>query len=455
MKRFVIRKAISMLGRGESKYPVKVVFANGTTYQNLPGTPEVTLVFKTSLAEWRSIIFNYVGFMESYRDSLLDIEGDNALAKLIRMSYELSATRGTHREAFNPTVKLRDMLLEHRQNNRRYLQEKKNLYHHYNMPAEFFHYMTGELYGYTEGLYETGLESQDEAQFKKYDYMCRKLCLKPGDKVIEVGSAWGTLSMLMAKKYGAEVVNYGIVAEQNRIMHQRLKDKGLEDQVKIVVRDHRELVNERERYDKYVSLGVYEHAGKDCQEDWIKSIAACLKPGGIGVLTMTGRMEHRLIDYLIAKYVWFGCYLPSLANVLKLMEKYDLNLVDLENSRFHYADTMQVMLDHMLMHWPQIQAIDSKLFDEKFKRIWMMYYTGSIEAFHAPRQTLQAFQLVFVKGRKDVYPRTRDFLYNQPYDLKEIADYAVPFRQRGPMSGEAPPSSIEFNPGARTSAHGN
>ena len=344
------------------------------------------------------------------------------------------------------------MLLEHRNNNRRYLQEKKNLYHHYNMPAEFFHLMNGELYGYTEGYYETGKETQDDAQFKKYDYICRKMCLKPGDKVIEVGSAWGTMAMIMAKKFGAEVVNYGIVEEQNRIMRQRIKDKGLENKIKIEVRDARELISERERYDKYVSLGVFEHAGKDCQEEWIGAIAECLKPGGIGVLTMTGRMEEQFLDYLVAKNVWFGCYLPSLGNVMKLMERHGLSIVDVENSSFHYADTMEVMRGKMLEHWKEIQAINPELFTEKFKRIWMYYYTGAIEAFRAERQTLHAFQLVFVKGRKDIYPRTRDFLYKQPFTTDEIADYAVPFQTAGPYSAAATPSSIEFNPVAKTPA---
>ncbi|HEY4487194.1 MAG TPA: class I SAM-dependent methyltransferase [Candidatus Paceibacterota bacterium] len=447
MMQYAIRKVVSLLGQSESKFPIKVIFANGNTYQNLPGDPEVTIVFKSRTAELRSFIFNYVGFVEAYHDCEIDIEGEDALRKLIRMSYEVSY-KYKKKKGFqipNPLIAVRDIFLEHRYNNKHYLQAKKNLYHHYNMPAEFFHLMNGELYGYTEGYYETGEEKQDEAQYKKYDYMCRKLCLKRGDKVIEVGSAWGSMSMIMAKKYGADVVNYGLVDEQNRIMRERIKDKGLEDKIKIEVRDHRELKYERERYDKYVSLGVFEHAGKDCQEEWIEAIAACLKPGGIGVMTFTGRMgEDKLMDYIIEKYIWFGCYLPSLASVLKLLEKYELNIVDIEESRFQYADTMQVMLDHVLKNWPKINEIDPTLFNEQFKRIWTLYYTGSIESFRTEGNTNHAFQVVFVKGRGDVYPRTRNFLYEKPYELREIADYAVPFTKEGPMSAAVPPSSIEF-----------
>lgn len=425
MKRLAIRMVIGAYRNSASKFPIKVVFSNGSTYQNLPGKPQVTLVFKNNRAEWRTFFFDYVGFMESFREGDIDIEGEDAVRKLIRMCYEL--TPSTRASGFtNPLNAIRYAWQEWRRNNKRYLQEKANLYHHYNLPAEFFHIMTGELYGYTEGYFETGKETQNEAQYKKYEYMCRKLCLKKGDKLVEVGTAWGTLALMAAKKYGAEVVNYGIVKGQNRVLRERIARMGLQGRIVTQERDARELRHERERYDKYVSLGVFEHAGKDAQRDWIESIAACLKQGGIGVITFTGHMRHRPMDYLISKYVWFGCHLPSLAETLQYMEDNELNVVDVENARFHYADTMEMMLRNMHEHWPEIRKINPRIFDERFKRIWTVYYLGAIEAFRAEHKTFHAFQLVFVKGRKDVYPRTRKFLYRKKFDTSDMQEYEVP-----------------------------
>ncbi len=433
MKRFVLRKAFSYLAKSDSQFPLKVVFANGSTYQNLPGDAEITVRFNTNFSEWMTFFLNYIGFIEMYRLGEVDIEGPDgdkeATRKLLRMSYEMR--KSPLEKTVNPVAWAFKRWQEWRLNNRSYLQEKRNLYAHYNMPAEFFHYMNGELYGYTEGYYQTGHETQNEAQFKKYDYMCRKLRLKPGDKVVEVGSAWGTMALMMAKKYGAHVVNYGLVDEQNRIMMERIIHMGLQDKIRIEKRDCRELGHERERYDKYVSLGVLEHAGKDCVEDWIKNISEALKPGGIGVITNVGHYSRYYTDYIIGKYIWRGCYFPSMGDIFKYCEKYDLHIVDLEDTHFLYADTMEVMLSKMLEHWDKIQAINPKIYNESFRRIWMLYYLGSIEGFKSKHSALQTFQYTFVKGRGDVYPKTRGFLYNKPFDTSDMYEYEVPLGQDG------------------------
>lgn len=397
------------------------------------GGAEIVVRFNTNKGEWRTVLLNYIGFIEAYRIGEIDIEGKDgsveALRKIIRMSNELK--KSPLERHFNPIASAFKLVQEWRLNNRSYLQEKKNLYVHYNMPAEFFHYMCGELYGYTEGYYQTGQETQNEAQFKKYDYMCRKLRLKPGDKVVEVGSAWGTMALMMAKKYGAQVVNYGLVDEQNRIMMERVLHMGLEDKIKIEKRDCRELGHEKERYDKYVSLGVLEHAGKDCVEDWIRNIADALKPGGIGVITNVGHYNRYYTDYIIGRYIWRGCYFPKMGDIFQYFEKYDLHVVDLEDTHFLYADTMEVMLAKMHEHWDKIHAINPEIFDEKFKRIWTLYYLGSIEGFRSKHSALQTFQYTFVKGRGDVYPKTRGFLYSRPFDTSDMQEYEIPLGQDG------------------------
>src|SRR3989344_3828849 len=429
MKRYAIRKAFSYFSKSTSKFPIKVIFSNGSTYQNIKGNAEITVRFNSSKGEWRTILLNYIGFVEAYRIGEVDIEGSDALRKLMRMSWEM---RGSPREkTYNPIAAIFKWVQEYRLNNRSYLQEKRNLYAHYNMPAEFFHYMNGELYGYTEGYYETGTENQNEAQFKKYDYIWRKLRLQPGDNVAEVGSAWGTMALMMAKKYGARVVNYWLVDEQNLIMWERVIKMGLQDKVTIEQRDCRELGHEKERYDKYVSLGVLEHAGKDCVEDWIRNISEALKPGGIGVMTNVGYMSRQYTDYIIGKYIWRGCYFPNMGDVFRYFEKYDLHLVDLEDTHFQYADTMEVMVAKMHEHWEKIHAINPKIFDEKFKRIWMLYYFGSIEAFRSKHSGLQTFQYTFVKGRGEVYTKTREFLYEKPFDTSDMHEYEVPLGQDG------------------------
>lgn len=428
MKKYILKKAFGRLKKSKSNFPIQIIFSNGKITNLSDKDPEITIHFKTQGAEIYTLLLQNIGFTEKYRIGQIDILGQDALRKLVRMTFELN----THnKKSFNLIAYTFKFFQERKLNNKKYLQEKKNLFAHYNMPAEFFHLMTGELYGYTEGYYETERENQNEAQYKKYDYMCRKLLLKPNDKVVEVGSAWGTMALLMADKYGCDVTNYGLIPEQNRIFESRVKKMGLENKIKNENRDCRELGFEKEKYDKYVSLGVLEHAGKDCLEDWIKNISECLKPNGIGLITNVGQINNSYTKYIIGKYIWRGCYFPTMSEVLELLEKYDLNLVDLEETHFLYANTMEVMLSKMLEHWDKIHAINPDLFDEKFKRIWSMYYIGSIEGFRSMNGFLHTFQYVFVKGRAEVYPKTRDFLYKKPFDTNEMYKYFVPLGQDG------------------------
>lgn len=426
MKRYVIRKKLTYtLPKSTFPYPTKIIFADGSSFDPVPGEPEIIIIFKTQVAEWKTLLLNYIGFCECYRAGDIDVEGDDALRKLIRMNY---AVPDAYKKC-DPLTWILERLQASRLDNKDRRVEIDNLYRHYNLPSDFFHYMTGELYGYTEGYYEHGNETQNEAQFKKYEYICRKLCLKKGDNVVEVGTAWGTMALLMAKRYGANVVNYGLVEGQNKVFEERIRAMGLEDRVRNVVRDARDLGEEKEKYDKYISLGVYEHAGESCFEEWLDNIARALKPGGIGVITFTGHMKHRTMEYFVGKYIWRGCYLLSLARVLEAMEQRNLHVVDIENTSFFYADTMRVMQDKLNEHWEKIRAIDPQLFDEKFKRTWNLYYVGASESFYAEGKTNhKAFQVTFVKGVKNVYPRTREFLYRQPFDTSAIPEYAVPFR---------------------------
>jgi len=252
----------------------------------------------------------------------------------------------------------------------------------------------------------------DQAQHNKFNYICRKLKLKPGIKMVEVGSGYGYMSILAAEKYGADVVNYGLVEEQNRIMRQWVSERKLNHKIKIVEKDHRELSNEPNTYDRYVSIGVYDMAGKDCHRDWIKGIAQSLKPGGIGLISTTGRMHSEPTDYFITKYIFPGAYCPSLAETLQLMEDYELTVLDIENLKYHYYLAINEWYERFIKSWDTIVKINPKLFNEQFKRKWSVYLLGSSEVFRTEHTNMSVYHIVFVKGKaQGFYSLTRDFLY--------------------------------------------
>jgi cyclopropane-fatty-acyl-phospholipid synthase len=427
MKRFLLRHILSKrLNAAEVKFPTEIIFANGTSYQLISGTPEITMRFETSWAEWSLVLFDDIGFIESYAKEKINFDQTDGLEKLVKLFRSTPTGHGL----VHPVAWLMTKWMAWRTNNARGKNViMRNLNQHYSLPSEFFHFMTGELYGYTEGYLENGAETQNEAQFKKYEHLCRRLRLFPDAEVVEVGTAWGTMSLLMANKYNVKVTNYGLVDRQNKIFERRIQSMGLGGRIRNVVRDARELGKEKNKYDRYVSLGVFEHAGYHCYEEWLENIALALKPGGVGVMTFTGYSDKRFIHYITDKYIWAGCYLPKIGDVLEKMEKHGLTMVDVENARFFYADTMKVMREKMNTNWETIQSIDPSIFTEHFRRIWNVYYLGAIESFYSEHSTLNAYQVTFVKGRADCYPRTKDFLYAEPLNTTDMKEYEIPLRK--------------------------
>ena len=405
MKRF-LRQIFKRITRGQTA-ALRVIFVDGATWQNRDGEPAVTIVFGTREAEARTVLLGYVGFFEAYFDGDVDINGDRAVARLIRMGF----ASDYHYRA-NPLLLAKRRYLEWRDSNRNFAQAKANAKRHYGLPFEFFRLVLGDDCLYAEGYWLEGTTSLADAQRQRCDYICRKLLLRPGDRLVEVGSGWGAMAILAAEKYGAEVVNYGLVPEQNRVMQARLEQRELTGRVRIVELDHRDLIREPGAYDRYVSVGVYEHAGRSCQPVWIESIATALNPGGVGMISTTSYIKEFATEFLTIKYVFPGGSVPSLPRTLELLDKYGLHVVDVEDLSWHYQRTAEHWLTNFEARWPEIQAIDPQFFTERFRRIWNYYLCGIIEGFRPQGGNLNVHHITFTKG-KGHYPKMRTFMYSR------------------------------------------
>jgi cyclopropane-fatty-acyl-phospholipid synthase len=404
--KWYLRQIFKRLAGGQTA-ALQVTFADGTMWRNRDGEPAVAIVFRTRGAERRTALLGYVGFFEAYFDGDIDINGARAVARLMRMAYTAD-----YRYRANPLLAAMRRYLEWRDSNRDFTQAKANARLHYGLPFEFFRLMLGDDCLYAEGYWPDGTESLADAQHQRCHHICRKLVLNPGDRLVEVGSGWGLMSIVAAETYGAEVVNYGLVPEQNRVMQARLEQRGLTERVRILERDHRDLMAEPESYDKYLSIGVYEHAGRSCQPAWIKSIATALKPGGVGMISTTGYIAASTTEFLTIKYVFPGGSVPSLPRTLELLDRYGLHVVDIEELGWHYQRTAEHWLTNFEMRWPEIQAIDPARFTERFRRIWNYYLCGVVEGFRPGGGNLNLHHITFTKGKVH-YPKERAFMYPQ------------------------------------------
>jgi len=332
-------------------------------------------------------------FVESYFNGDVDIVGEQGLRRLINIGFRKPFGRFEH-----PLTLAKRRWLEWRQNNKDLAQAKRNATFHYGLPTEFFHLVLGDSYGYSEGFWKEDTHTLEEAQHNNFDLICQKLQLSPGDRLVEVGPGWGYLSMLAAEKYGAEVTSYGLVPSQNEAMRRLMQARDFHGKLNLVEKDHRELANEPSGYDRFVSVGVHEHAGRDCNEEWIRSIAIALRPGGIGLISATFNMKKRPTNYATIKHIFPGGFIPSLAETLILMEQYGLNVREIENRSYHYHRCVERWLKNFELHWPQIQALDPARFDEKFRRAWLFYLAGAAETFEAAREIINCYHISFAKG---------------------------------------------------------
>jgi len=393
MIRTLIRRIVDSVAEGQ-KYHLKVVFSDNSTYHSTRlGEPDVTIVFRNRGAEWRMAFGGMFEFLESYFNGDVDIVGEQGLRRLINIGFRKPFGRFEH-----PLTFIKRRYLEWRQNNHDLAQAKRNATFHYGLPTEFFHLVLGDTFGYSEGFWKEDTHTLEEAQHNNFDLICQKLQLSPGHKLVEIGPGWGYLSMLAAEKYGAEVTSYGLVPSQNEGMRMLMQARNFHGQLTLVEKDHRELADEPASYDRFVSVGVHEHAGRDCNEEWIRSIAIGLRPGGIGLISATFNMKKRPTNYATIKHIFPGGFIPSLAETLILMEKYGLNVREIENRSYHYHRCVEQWLQNFETRWPQIQALDPARFNEKFRRAWLFYLAGAAETFEATREIINCYHITFAKG---------------------------------------------------------
>ena len=412
LSRLLLRHIFAFFGkRTEKKF--RVTFTRGPGYSNFStGAADIHILFKNRRAEWRSLLFFYHGLIESYIEGDVDIIAEKPLQTLADMGRSVLADKqGDSQKTlvlFNPIARARMLFQEWRQDNFTHAQAKKNAEFHYGLDPRFFELMLERTVGYSEGYWTENTKTLDQAKVNNYEYICRKLRLKPGDKVVEVGSGCGFLPIYMVKNYGVSVTVYNPVRRQNEYMRARFLQHGVSDKITLIEGDHRDIGQHKEQFDKYVSIGVYEHVGyrKRQYHSWLKSIAECLKPEGTGFISTTTFMHRGFTEFLVLKYIFPGGHIPSLPLTLETMERCGLTLVEVENLWMHYQKTLAAWRDNVYEHWPEMHAVDPAVFDESFRRKWLMYLEGTVDVF---AKGMDLSHILFIKGRDpNLYPWVRD-----------------------------------------------
>ncbi|HTN49890.1 MAG TPA: cyclopropane-fatty-acyl-phospholipid synthase family protein [Burkholderiaceae bacterium] len=386
-----------------TRIPFAVLFADGTRFDSSQGPPAFTLVFHTVGAELATATFGHVGLLDAYFDGEVDIDGDP------RAMFRLGSESKFGDE--NPLVVARNHWHERAHSNASRERARENARFHYGLGTSFYRLWLDEpRMMYTCAYWKDGTRTLEQAQANKIDHVCRKARLAPGESVVDVGCGFGGFMFDAAARHGVRVTGVNTTTEQVEWLDAEIRARGLADRLSVTQADFRDIPGE---FDKVVSIGVLEHAGRDQLADVVNAHARALKPGGLGVLHFIGHVGRRDTEFFIRDHVFPGGWIPSLAETIVAMEDAGLEVIDVENLRRHYALTLDVWAERFERNWPRIHELDPERFNERFHRIWRTYLIGCAEMFRSPAERTHLFQIVFSKGNVSStgYPMSRAFLY--------------------------------------------
>ena len=380
-----------------------LIDANSKKY--IIGNPKKEVPIKLKLLDkklhYKLLIYSDLYFGEAYTDGTLEIE-NGSLTDFLEMAMKnigrneihifgkiLKKIRGTYRYLTNFNIAKKS---------------KDNVAHHYDILDDLYDLFLDPKRQYSCAYFKSENESLETAQNNKIEHLIKKLNLKPNQKVLDIGSGWGSLAIEIAKKTKCEVTGITLSENQYKYSLNKVKENNLENQVQFKLADYRNL---REKFDRIISVGMFEHVGRKFYKTFFRQINNLLNYDGLALIHTIGSIDGpRDPQPWITKYIFPGGYTPSMSELASPIEKSGLIVSDIEVLRMHYS--------HTLRHWKE-RCISNKsrileMFDEKFFRKWEFYLTSSEMAFKWGDQVVYQFQLI--KNFAST-PITRDFIYKK------------------------------------------
>ena len=373
---------------------------SGSTHSFGDGSGDpVHLAIKTLRAERAIGVDPMLAVPEAYMDGDLDfLEGDAfALLRIVFQNMGRSGVEATWTKAIEG---LRHAFRRFHQVNTA-ARAKRNVERHYDLSGELYRLFLDQDMQYSCAYFERPGMSLDEAQAAKKRHIASKLRMKPGLGVLDLGSGWGGLGLYLAKTFDAEVLGVTLSGEQHGVATDRAYTEGLDSRVHFEIRDYREL---GERFDRIVSVGMFEHVGVNHYRTFFDKCATLLKPDGVMLLHSICRSgPPSATSAFIRKYIFPGGYIPALSEVLPALEKSGLIVSDIEILRLHYAETIR----HWRERFQANRARAEEIYDERFCRMWEFYLAGAEASFRWQDLVVVQFQLT---SRNDTLPLTRDYI---------------------------------------------
>ena len=368
------------------------------TYGNGAGPPVVVRLHGRAIVR-RLVINPELAVGEGYVDGTLTVDGDDLHGLVGLAVRNMGRGRGAlwHRAG----ARARDWLRVVRQYNPA-SRARRNVAHHYDLSGELYDLFLDRDRQYSCAYFARADMTLEEAQQAKKAHIAAKLCLRPGMRVLDIGCGWGGMALSLAREHGAQVVGVTLSREQHRVATERARAAGLADRVEVRLMDYREVT---ERFDRVVSVGMFEHVGAPQFDTFFAGLRDRLTPQGVALVHTIGRAAPPgSTNPWITKYIFPGGYAPALSEVMAAVERTDLWPTDVEVWRLHYAETLRHWYERFMRNIDRALALN----DARFCRMWRFYLVASELTFRQGRQCV--FQLQLARDRAAV-PLTRDYLH--------------------------------------------
>lgn len=286
---------------------------------------------------------------------------------------------------------------------------RANASHHYDLDARFYRLFLDDDLQYSCAYFETPNAGLEPAQLAKKRHIAAKLALSSGQKVLDIGCGWGGLALYLAENCGVEVLGVTLAREQLQLARQRAQTAGVTDAVHFALKDYREVEG---RFDRVVSIGMFEHVGPRNYDAFFTRVAGLLAEDGVALIHTIGHLGTPApTSSWLRQYIFPDGYIPALMEIAPSLARAGLAVADLEVLRDHYALTLQHWRTRFKANRDEARAI----FGERFCRIWEFYLSASECAFRYEGCVVLQFQLI---RKFDALPITRDYLFHRETELR-------------------------------------
>ena len=388
----------ALIGKLLKAGSLTLVEPGGTATYGPGGGPHLTVRFADRRVAFDIVRNPRLGFGEAYMDGRLTIE-DGTILDL--MSLIVGSNRwedgGAGRQALKKGKFGWKRLLRRNRPGR----ARRHVAHHYDLNDELYELFLDDDRQYSCAYYLDPANSLEAAQADKKAHIAAKLDLRPGMRVLDIGSGWGGMALYLHEQAGVDVLGVTLSERQLKVARERAAAAGVGDHVRFELKDYRHL---GEQFDRIVSVGIFEHVGAAHYDEFFAHCRDLLKPDGVMLLHTIGKLgKSGAPDPFTDKYIFPGYHLPSLSEMCAAAEKARLIASDVETLRLHYAYTLTAWLENATAAREAIVA----MYDERFFRMWEYYLAGGIVMFESGAAC--NYQVQYIRDR-NALPITRDYM---------------------------------------------